>query len=114
MSEHVAIVITPVKNSIETALLTARAVAASDVKVHHIIFDDFSDDTTLQALQHNQIEIGYELILLSQLTSNPSPNYKLVLEIAQLRAVAAALPLLIVESDVVIQKDTISNMLHAL
>ncbi|MCE2757332.1 MAG: glycosyltransferase family 2 protein [Chitinophagaceae bacterium] len=114
MSKYVAIVITPVKNSIETALLTARAVAASDIKVHHIIFDDFSDDTTLQALQHNQIEIGYELILLSQLTSNPSPNYKLVLEIAQLRAVAAALPLLIVESDVVIQKDTISNMLHAL
>jgi hypothetical protein len=114
MPEYAAIVITPVKNSLETFLHSARAVAASDVNVQHIIFDDFSDDATLEALQHYQTSIGYELVQLSQLTSSPSPNYNLVLEIAQQRALSERLPLIIVESDVIIKKDTFSSMLHAL
>jgi hypothetical protein len=37
-----AVEITPVKNSIDTTLDTANAIAASDVKRRHIIFNDFS------------------------------------------------------------------------
>lgn len=114
MSAYVAIVVTPVKNSSETALRSAKAIAASDAKVHHIVFDDFSNEETLKALEEHQAAIGYELILLKNLTSHPSPNYKLVLEMAQQRAISAQLPLIIVESDVFIQKDTISSMLNAL
>jgi GT2 family glycosyltransferase len=114
MSAYIAIVITPVKNSSETAMRSAKAIAASETKVHHIIFDDFSNEETVEALQAHQAALGYELILLKNLTNLPSPNYKLVLEIAQQRAIAERLPLIIVESDVFIQKDTISSMLNAL
>lgn len=114
MSAYVAIVITPVKNSSETALKSAKAIAASDARVHHIVFDDFSNQETVEALQAHQSAMGYELILLKNLTSHPSPNYKLVLEMAQQRAVAERLPLIIVESDVFIQKDTISSMLNTM
>lgn len=114
MSSYVAIVVTPVKNSSETALRSAKAIAASDARVHHIVFDDFSNDVTLQALQEHQAAIGYELILLKNLTTHPSPNYKLVLEMAQQRAVAERLPLIIVESDVFVQHDTFSSMLKTM
>ena len=105
------LVITPVKNSIETTLDTARAIAASDVSVRHIIFNDFSTAETKASLEANQSEIGYELIHIEDLTDHPSPNYKLVLQLAQKMALESRLPLLVVESDVVLKPDTISSLL---
>lgn len=105
------LVITPVKNSIQTTLDTARAIQQSDVPVHHVIFDDFSDEETNRQLKAHQALVGYELVHLEDLTDHPSPNYKLVLQIAQKRALGMHAPLLVVESDVVIEKDTIRKLL---
>ena len=108
------LVITPVKNSIETTLDTARAIAASSVAVRHIIFNDFSTAETKSALEENKAEIGYELIHIEDLTDHPSPNYKLVLQTAQKKALEEQLPLLVVESDVVVKEDTIEELLDSL
>lgn len=107
------LVITPVKNSIETTLDTARAIAESSVAVKHIIFNDFSTAETKAALEENKAEIGYELIHIEDLTDHPSPNYKLVLQMAQKRALEESLPLLVVESDVVVKEDTIEELLDS-
>jgi hypothetical protein len=105
------LIITPVKNSIETTLDTARAIAASSISHRHIIFNDFSTQETKDQLELNKIEIGYELIHLEDLTDHPSPNYKLVLQYAQKVAMETNLSLLVIESDVVIQEDTIKDLL---
>lgn len=105
------LVITPVKNSIETTLDTARAISNSDVDVHHIIFNDFSTEETKAELEKKKAEIGYELIHLEEITDHPSPNYKLVLQTSQKKALELGLPLLVVESDVVVKADTISKLL---
>ncbi len=105
------LVITPVKNSIETTLDTARAIAASDVSVRHIIFNDFSTFETKASLEENKSKIGYDLIHIEELTDHPSPNYKLVLQTSQKIALEAGLPLLVIESDVVVKPDTISSLL---
>ncbi len=108
------LVITPVKNSIDTTLDTAKAIAASSVKVQHVIFNDFSSEETKAILEEKKSEIGYELIHIEDLTDHPSPNYKLVLQLSQKRALQENLPLLVIESDVVIRRDTIENLLQAL
>ncbi|RAI84171.1 glycosyltransferase family 2 protein [Algoriphagus yeomjeoni] len=105
------IVITPVKNSLETTLDTARAIAGSTVPVRHVIFNDFSTAETKTGLEENQAEIGYELIHLEDLTDHPSPNYKLVLQTAQKMANGSDLPLLVIESDVVVRSTTIEDLL---
>ncbi len=105
------LVITPVKNSLETTLDTSRAIANSNVKVHHIIFDDFSEEETKVGLRQYQQEIGYELIHLDEHTDHPSPNYKLVLQMAQTRALQMEIPLLVIESDVVVKEFTIGDLL---
>ncbi|MFN3999494.1 glycosyltransferase family 2 protein [Algoriphagus sp.] len=105
------LVITPVKNSIETTLDTAKAISASDISVRHMIFNDFSSVETKTSLEENKSKIGYELIHIEDLTDHPSPNYKLVLQIAQKMALEVGVPLLVVESDVVVKPDTISSLL---
>jgi GTP:adenosylcobinamide-phosphate guanylyltransferase len=108
------LVITPVKNAIETTLDTARAIAASSVKVKHVIFNDFSTAETKDSLEKHREELGYDLIHIEDLTDHPSPNYKLVLQLAQQQAMEAGIPLLVVESDVVIAPNTIQSLLDHL
>ncbi|UZD22222.1 glycosyltransferase family 2 protein [Algoriphagus halophytocola] len=105
------IVITPVKNSLDTTLDTARAIAASTVPVRHIIFNDFSTVETKAGLEAQQADIGYELVHLEDHTDHPSPNYKLVLQMTHKLANEAQLPFIVVESDVVVEKNTIEVML---
>jgi len=50
------LVITPVKNAIETTLDTARAIAFSSVKVRHVIFNDFSTEETKDSLEKHREE----------------------------------------------------------
>jgi hypothetical protein len=108
------LVITPVKNAIETTLDTARAIAGSTVKVKHVIFNDFSTAETKDSLEKHREELGYDLIHIEDLTDHPSPNYKLVLQLAQQQALEAGIPLLVVESDVVIAPNTIQSLLDHL
>ena len=106
-----ALVITPVKDSIETTLETIRSVHASDITVMHIIYNDFSSDETTRLLTENQKKYGFELVNLKDITTTPSPNYRLVLNKAQQRAIDMDLPLIIVESDVEVKKDTLSQLI---
>lgn len=106
-----ALVITPVKNAIETTLDTAKAISESDVEVKHVIFNDFSNPETRKELELNQLNFGYDLINLEDFVKKPSPNYDYVLKKGQALALEKKLPLIIVESDVVVKKDTFSSLL---
>ena len=54
--------------------------------------------------------MGFELGNLSDLTDHPSPNYLLVLQTMQQRALAEEAALCIVESDVVVRPDTLQGL----
>jgi GT2 family glycosyltransferase len=106
------LVITPVKDSLENTLKTAEKIADSSVEVQHVIYNDFSTLETKEALTENAKKFGYQIIHLEDHTQNPSPNYKLVLQMAQKEAVRLDLPLVVVESDVEVEKDTLQKMLE--
>ena len=106
-----AIVITPVKNSINTTLRTIDAISKSKADFEYYVFNDFSTDENTLELEKARVNFGFNLINLSDITNTPSPNYKLVLEIAQKKALTCNCPLLIIESDVVIKNDTIEGLI---
>lgn len=106
------LVITPVKDSLDTTLQTIKAVHEAEGNHHHIIYNDFSTPETKAILEKNQAEFGYELVNLEDITQTPSPNYRLVLQIAQQKAIDMNMPLVIIESDVIIRKDTLTRMLE--
>ena len=109
-----AIIVTPVKNSLENTLATIEKVAKSNIPVKHFIYNDFSDEETLGGLEQNKNKFAYTLINLSDILNTPSPNYKYVLQDAQRKALAATVPLIIVESDVEVAPDTFEKMMHTL
>jgi hypothetical protein len=106
------LVITPVKNSIATTLETAMAISKSTVSLTHKIFNDFSEEKTKLSLEEHAPCIGYDLVHLEEFTNTPSPNYKMVLQMAQKEAIEKNLPLLIIESDVVVKNNTIEGLLR--
>lgn len=105
-------IITPVKNSARTALRTIESVCSSsvDINFEYTVYDDFSDEETVNVLIAAQEKYDFELVHLSSLTQHPSPNYLLVLQIAQQKALDDDAHLVIVESDVVVQADTLHIM----
>ena len=109
MSE--AIVITPVKDSKETTKRTIEAVTNASGNFEYCVFNDFSKPDTKSFLEESSKKSGFSLIHLEDITTKPSPNYKLVLGIAQKTALSQNKPLIIIESDVVIQKITISELI---
>ncbi|HKI87571.1 MAG TPA: glycosyltransferase [Draconibacterium sp.] len=110
MSE--AIIITPVKDSIETTRLTVDAISKARGNFEYYVFNDFSGQDTRQYLEQVKKEKGFQVIHLEEIIDTPSPNYRLVLEIAQKIALEKNLPLIIVESDVVIQPETLQELLQ--
>ena len=106
-----AIIITPVKDSLETTKLTVDAVSKSIGDFEYYVFNDFSGSETKKYLESIKEKYSFQLIHLENLTATPSPNYKLVLKKAQEMALQKGCPLVIIESDVVIQPDTISNLI---
>lgn len=109
-----AIIITPVKDSIKTTNLTIQAISKAKGNFEHFIFNDFSQPETKKFLEEGKSEYGFQIIHLEDITSTPSPNYKLVLETAQKMALEKKCPLIIIESDVVIKPDTLSGLLEIL
>lgn len=107
-----AIVITPVKDSLTTTLETIKSIANSNCRVKHIVYNDFSTDTTKKALEGAVNTYEFELVNLEDITNHPSPNYRLVLQHAQERALKENLPLIIVESDVIIEENTFEKMIN--
>lgn len=112
MSMYKAIVITPVKNSLENTLETIKAIKNSNAELLYYVYDDFSDDEISKSLSANSSILGYEYIHLSTLTNTPSPNYFTVLKDAQAKALDKNLPLIIVESDVEVKPDTLSTLIY--
>lgn len=105
-------IITPVKDSLETTLETIRSVMESqlDVPYTYTIYDDFSTPETAQRLDEEADKWGFCVVHLSDVTDHPSPNYLLVLQIAQQEALAAGAALCIVESDVTLQPNTLQAL----
>ncbi len=109
-----AIIITPVKDSISTTSLTIKAIAELKGDFEYYIFNDFSQPETKLFLENAKEKSGFHLIHLEDITTNPSPNYKIVLEKAQEMALAKKCPLIIVESDVVVKPDTLAGLINIL
>ena len=105
-------IITPVKDSIELTLQTIESVLASQcqVPIHYTVYNDFSTPENSALLAEAAIRMGFELVNLSELTDHPSPNYLLVLQMAQQRAIEAEAGLVIVESDVVVKPHTLQAL----
>ncbi len=107
-------IITPVKNSIDTALDTIDAVLASNITIpfRYTVYNDYSTSENTAILEQKCKDSGgFQLVNISELTSNPSPNYDMVLRMAQKEALAAEAGLLIIESDVNFAPDAIQLLL---
>ncbi len=106
-----AIIITPVKDSLETTKLTVSAVSKTEGNFEYFVFNDFSQPSTKLFLDDAKSRYNFTLINLDEITNEPSPNYKLVLETAQKTALEKKCHLIIVESDVVVKPDTLPQLL---
>ena len=109
-----AIIITPVKDSLETTKLTVEAISKTKGDFEYVVFNDFSQAQTKQFLESAKEKFNFQLIHLEDITSTPSPNYKLVLKEAQKMALEKKCPLIIIESDVVIQPETLLKLIQIL
>jgi len=107
-----ALVITPVKDSLQNTLETIQAINNSEVEIQHIVYNDFSNKKTKLSLQDNSIKLCYQLINIEEITNSPSPNYILILKQAQKLALKKGLPLIIVESDVKIKPNTLEQLIQ--
>jgi len=105
-----ALVITPVKDSLDTTIETIKSIHQSDGKYLYHIYNDFSTEETTQHLEEIQTKYNFELINLSEITQTPSPNYRFVLQLAQQKALELNIPLIIVESDVEVKTNTLSEL----
>lgn len=105
-------IITPVKDSIDLTLRTAKAVLGSKITVPYTytIYNDFSTPENTARLEAASKEMGFRLVNLSDITNTPSPNYLLVLRRTRLEAIADNAGLLIVESDVEVKPDTLQGL----
>ena len=90
-------IITPVKDSIELTLQTVEAIVASDFQTPftYTVYNDFSTEENTAKLQDASEKLGFELVNLAEITDHPSPNYLLVLQMAQQRAIEAEAGLIV-------------------
>jgi hypothetical protein len=105
-----ALVITPVKDSLHTTTETIQSINQAAGNFQYCIFNDFSTDETTQALTMLSLQYDFELINLAEITTTPSPNYRLVLQMAQKKALQLGLPLIIIESDVEVRPNTLQEL----
>jgi hypothetical protein len=104
------IVISPVKNSLATTKETIKHISESEGTFSYYIFNDFSDEETSTYLEEHQKVFNYTHVNLAQIIDTPSPNYITVLRIAQKMALEKNTHLLIIESDVLVKKQTIAEL----
>ena len=69
-------IITPVKDSIDSTLDTARAILNSDIQIPYTytIYNDFSTPENTKRLDEDSKKLGFNLVNLCDLTDHPSPN----------------------------------------
>lgn len=109
-------IITPVKDSIHLTLESAESILRSQIEVphHYTIYNDFSTPDNSALLEQFVRERGetVSLINLSDITTHPSPNYRLVLQLSRQRAITEGADLMIVESDVAVRQHTIQSLIE--
>lgn len=105
-------IITPVKDSIDLTLETAKAILESNIGVPYTytIYNDFSTPENTARLAEAANTMGFNLVNLADITDHPSPNYLLVLQMCQQQAIADNAGLLIIESDVIVKPNTIQAL----
>ena len=101
-------IIMPIKDSINIAEKAIRAIVDSGYTL--CIYDDNSLPQNAQRLDEIAIETNTRIVHISDLTDHPSPNYRLVLQLAQKEALSKHQHVVIIESDVLIQPDTLHRM----
>lgn len=108
MSTNLCHIIMPVKDSLHTAEKAIRAIVAGGHTL--TVYDDFSTPENASRLDALAQELGFELIHIGEHTDHPSPNYRWTLIHAQRACLAQEQHLVIVESDVIVRKDTIAHL----
>ena len=98
----------PVKDSPETAERALRALKGQPVT----IWNDNSTPENTERLHRVADELSFECIDVSTLTDHPSPNYLLLLRMMQQKALENKRHVIIVESDVIVEKTTVERLLH--
>ena len=110
MVNHPLHIIMPVKDSIKIA---ERAILAIVDSGHHLcVYDDNSTPENARHLDKIASDLNIQVVHISTLTDHPSPNYRLVLQLAEQEALETGRHLVIVESDVIIKADTLTRMLE--
>jgi len=104
------VLVTPVKDSINTLRETVGSIKASAILVPYFIFDDFSTTETRRWLDENASVYGYKVIGLEKYTSKKSPNYRTILLMAREMSLKKNAHLIIIESDVIVGDDTINGL----
>ena len=84
----------------------------SSIDIDYYIFNDFSEPETEDYLEQHQQQFNYRLINLRDYVETPSPNYRTVLIMAQKMAIDKETDLVIVESDVSVQPNTVENLMN--
>ncbi|MBR2486823.1 MAG: glycosyltransferase family 2 protein [Paludibacteraceae bacterium] len=106
-AKHIHIIM-PVKDSI---IMTEKAIRAIVASGHTLcVYDDHSLPENAHRLDELATELGIQVVHISDITDHPSPNYRMVLQKAQQHAMADNKHLVIVESDVIVQSDTLNKM----
>ena len=101
-------IIMPVKDSLQTAEESIRAIVSSGYTL--TVYDDNSEADNAARLDDLAKELGICVIHISEHTANPSPNYRWVLIQAQRECLKNGENLIIVESDVIVSKSTIYEL----
>lgn len=103
------LIITPVKDSIDTAKTSIGKICTSKGEFSYFVYNDYSTAETRNILEAES-KNGFELINIEELVETPSPNYRFTLIDSQKKALAQNAGLLIIESDVYVKPDTISAL----
>ena len=106
------ILITPVKNSVNTLRETVGSIDAITNNFTYYIFDDFSTTETRNWLDENSGKYGYQIIGLENHTTKKSPNYRTTLLMARELSLKKNAHLVIIESDVIVSAETIKGLNH--
>jgi hypothetical protein len=104
------LVITPVKDSLDTTRRTIEAVSQAEGKFNYLVYNDFSKAETRKYLEDASKKHGFALIHLEEMTSTPSPNYRIILQHAFEKAIRENKSLILVESDVIVKPSTIKDL----
>lgn len=104
-------IIMPVKDSIETVReALTRLYSSTDLNWHFTLYNDYSTPENTEVLKQLSKYYEFELVNWAERTKHPSPNYRFTLIDAQRKALQEEADLLIIESDVLIRRDTIARI----